>query len=81
MTNIIYNIAGVVSLVVALVGMVAIVKYTLKHGFNYGAIAGIFLVVCLASYLISDPKQIPALGKLVVDVTTSTFNELFKGVG
>lgn len=81
MTDIIYNIAGVISLVVSLVGMVAIVKYTLKHGFNYGAIAGIFLVVCLASYLISDPKQIPALGQLVVNIITTTFNELFKGVG
>lgn len=81
MTSIIYNIAGVISLIVALVGMIAIVKYTLKHGFNYGAIAGIFLVVCLASYLISDPVKIPELGKLVVYVTTATFNELFKGVG
>lgn len=81
MTNLIYNIAGIISLVIALAGMVFIFKYVIKNGFNMASIVGIFIVICLASYLASDPKQIPALGKLIVDLCISTFSELFKSNG
>jgi len=68
MINFLYGLTGVISLMISLVAIIFLVKYIINNGFRPLPIAGIFLLMCILSYLATNPAEIPKLGGEIVKV-------------
>jgi hypothetical protein len=68
MINFLNGLTGIISLLISLVAIIFLVKYIITNGFKMLPIAGIFLLMCILSYLATNPSEIPKLGGEIITI-------------
>lgn len=66
MTNLINSLAGVISLLVSLAGMVYLIYYSAKNGFKVFTLIIGFFALCILTYFVKNPGEIPTIGGAIV---------------
>jgi hypothetical protein len=65
LNNLVYNLTGTVSLIISVGLGVYLCYYTMKNGIRWLPLIGIFVVFSLSAYLVTQPGEIPAVGKAI----------------
>lgn len=67
MINLLYGLAAILTLGISILGIAYLVYFGFKSGFRIVPIVVAFLVICMGTYLIQNPAEIPKIGGILVN--------------
>jgi hypothetical protein len=65
MINLLHGIAGFLSLGISIFGITFLVYQAFKRGLKGTALIALFILICVSSYLVTEPNRIIEIGKII----------------